>query len=286
MRRRSEGWYGGKLSLSDYNESPHNNYDKQMVTCWAAGMGGCSNKQSAEHYVTRGLWTSSEIMISGFDWQKGQPKLLPVATLESKILCERHNNLLSDIDAEAIEVFGFLGDALSALQRPQQKRSIKKLLLPKRLQADGKLFERWCTKTLIDFVCVEKSDAVWHDGGTPLLDVPLNILNWVFSLSGLQHPAGLYLAQESTDQPHEVLREALRVDPLFHPQDNGLIGAFLEFRDFRFLIWLTGEPFEGFATETRTGVAFGDSGNPVHYHPDSLKVAFNHVVTHKVIFSW
>jgi len=23
-------------------------------------MGGCSNKQSAEHYVTRGLWTSSD----------------------------------------------------------------------------------------------------------------------------------------------------------------------------------------------------------------------------------
>lgn len=82
-------------------------YDRRMVTCWAAGMGGCSDKQSAEHYVTRGLWSSSEIMISGFDWQKGQPKMLPVATLETKILCERHNNLLSGIDAEATKIFSF-----------------------------------------------------------------------------------------------------------------------------------------------------------------------------------
>jgi hypothetical protein len=257
-----------------------------MVTCWAAEMGGCSDKQSAEHYVTRGLWSSSEIMISGFDWQRGQPKMLPVATLESKILCKRHNNLLSGIDAEATKIFSLLGDALSAAQHLQRNRSIKKALLPKRLHADGNLFERWCAKTLIDFVCVEKSDAVWHDAGTPLLNVPLDLLHSVYGSSGFTHPAGLYLAQESTDQPRDVLREVLGVDPRFHPQDSGLMGAFLEFRDFRFLIWLSHEPFEAFVTETRTGVAFGDSGNPVHYHPDSLKVAFNHVVTHKVIFSW
>jgi hypothetical protein len=261
-------------------------YHGGMVTCWASGMGGCSKKQSAEHYVTRGLWTSSEIMISGFDWQKGQSKMLPVATVESKILCERHNNLLSGIDAEATKIFGFLGDALLDLQHRQQNRVIKKSLLPKRLEADGKLFERWCTKTLVDFVCVEKSDAVWHKVGTPLLDVPLDVLNLAHGLSAFQFPAGLYLAQESTVQPKDVLREALRVDPRFHPQDNGLMGAFLEFRDFRFLIWLSAEPFEGFVTEASSGAIFGSSHNEVHYHPDALKLAFNHVVTHEVVFSW
>src|SRR5262249_18218737 len=30
--------------------------------------------------------------------------------------------------------------------------------LPRRYQADGRLFERWCAKTLIDHVCVEKSE--------------------------------------------------------------------------------------------------------------------------------
>jgi hypothetical protein len=225
-------------------------------------------------------------MLSGFDWQDDRPRMLPVATLESKILCEKHNNLLSDLDAEATRIFKFIGEAVLTLQERQRKPPAKKQLLPQKYQANGQLFERWCAKTLIDFVCVDKSTTQWHDTDNPMLAPPIEILKAINGQAKFHHPMGLYLAQESTDKPQDVLREALAVDPRFHPEDGGLLGAFLEFRDFRFLIWLTPEPFEGFMTETRTGVPFGDSGNAVHYHPDALKVAFNHVVTHKVLFSW
>lgn len=95
------------------------------------------------------------------------------------------------------------------------------------------------------------------------------------------------MAQESTDRPQEVLREALTVDPRFHPESGGLMGGFIGFRDYRFLIWLSEQPFESFTTETRSGVVFGgDSGNQVFYHPDILKVQFNHVVRYKVILKW
>ena len=225
-------------------------------------------------------------MLSGFDWQDDQPRMLPVATLESKILCEKHNNLLSDLDAEATRIFKFIGDALLTLQERQRKPPVKKELLPQKYQANGQLFERWCAKTLIDFVCVDKSTTQWHGTDNPMLAPPIEILKAIYGHAKFHHPMGLYLAQESTHKLQDVLREALAVDPRFHPEDGGLLGAFIEFRDFRFLIWLTPEPFEGFMTETRTGVPFVDSGNAVHYHPDALKVAFNHVVTHKVLFSW
>ena len=257
-----------------------------MVTCWATQLTGCSPKQSAEHYVTRGLWSSSQIMISGFDWQAGQPKMLPVATLQSKILCEAHNNQLSEVDAEATRIFKFIGDALQGLQGRMKNPPAARPLLPKRYHAAGPLFERWCAKTLIDFVCVENSNTLWHGTNNKLISPPLEILHAVYGITDFQHPMGLYLAQESTNVPQDVLREALTVDPRFHPEDGGLMGAFLGFRDFRFLIWLTREPFEDFATETRSGVPFGNSGHPAHYHPDALKIALNHVVTHKVLFPW
>jgi hypothetical protein len=225
-------------------------------------------------------------MISGFDWQEGRPRMLPVATLESKILCESHNNRLSTLDAEATRIFKFIGEALLTLKERQTKPAVKKQLLPKRYQANGQLFERWCGKTVIDFVCVEKSNTKWHDTANPMLVPPVEILSAVYGLTKFHYPMGLYLAQESTRKPQDVLREALAVDPRFHPEDGGLLGAFLEFRDFRFLVWLSPTPFERFVTETRSGVTFGDSGNAVHYHPDALKVAFNHVVTHKVLFDW
>jgi hypothetical protein len=72
--------------------------------------------------------------------------------------------------------------------------------------------------------------------GEPSLNVSLEVLRAVYGLTTFPYPLGLYLAQESTELPQDVLREALAVDPRFHPQDGGLIGAFLEFRDFRFLI--------------------------------------------------
>lgn len=249
-------------------------------------MADCSNKQSAEHYVTRGLWSASEIIISGFDWQKGEAKMLPVATLESKILCEYHNNKLSEVDAEATRIFRFVGQSLSEFQDRETNLRKRKRLLPRRYQADGRLFERWCAKTLIDYVCVEKSDTVWHGTTDPMLNPPIEILKAVYGQTKFDYPMGLYLAQESTKEPQYVLREQLNVDPRFHPDDGGLMGAFLEFRDFRFLIWLSRDPFETFVTETRTGIAFGKSGNAVLYHPDALKIAFNHVVEHKVIFRW
>ena len=258
-----------------------------MVSCWAVGIGGCSAKQTAEHYVTRGLWSVSEIMISGFDWQGGKAKSLPVATLETHILCKTHNGALSEVDAEAIRIFRFIGEALTTIQSWQKEAPAKKPLFPSRYYADGELFERWCAKTLIDFLCVEKSETVWHDTGTPMMQPPVDVVRAVFGMSNFHHPMGLYLAQESTDRPQDVLREALTVDPRFHPGSGGLMGGFIGFRDYRFLIWLSKEPFELFTTETRGGVVFGgDSGNRVFYHPDTLKVQLNYVVRHKVILKW
>src|SRR5438552_6768618 len=107
-------------------------YDPVMVTCWASAMGDCSAKQSVEHYVTRGLWSASAIMISGFNWQNGEAKTLPVATLETKILCKSHNERLSEVDAEATRIFRFIGEALETFQHWQKQQPTKKQVFPTR----------------------------------------------------------------------------------------------------------------------------------------------------------
>jgi len=228
------------------------------------------------------------ITISGFNWQKGEAKNLPVGSLETNILCTTHNNQLGEqVDAEAIRVFKTIGAISQDFQDRQINPPRKKLLLPKRYTANGKLFERWAAKTLIDFVFVEgKSATSWHRTGTPAIEPPIEVINVVYGKTRFKPPMGLYLAQENTTEPHLVLQEAIRVDPRFHPEDGGLVGGFLEFRNFGFLIWLIDEPFDSFTTETRGGATFGAGGNAVHYHLDELKFAFNHVVRHKILFTW
>lgn len=259
-----------------------------MVTCWASGMGGCSAKQSGEHYVTRGLWSASEITISGFDWQKDQPRLLPVASLEANILCTTHNSELGEqVDAEAIKIFKTMGEVLADFKSWQANPRQKKPPLPKRYRADGELFERWAAKTLIDFVCVDgKNEIRWHGTDAPALEPPVEIVSAIYGRTKFKHPTGLYLAQENTYEPHTVLEEAIRVDPRFHPEDGGLVGGFLEFRNLRLLVWLVDQPFESFITETRSGATFGEGENPLVYHLDEFKFNFNYVTRHKIAFSW
>jgi hypothetical protein len=259
-----------------------------MVTCWASGMGGCSSIQSGEHYVTRGLWSNTSITISGFDWQKGEAKLLPVGSLEANILCTTHNSKLGEqVDAEAIKLFKTIGEISQEFQNWQANPPRKKPLLPKRYEAQGKLLERWAAKTLIDFVCVEgKNTTKWHLTGALAIEPPIGVVRSICSEVDFEPPIGLYLAQENTYVPQVVLEEAIRVDPLFHPDDGGLVGGFLEFRNVRFLVWLVETPFDSFVAESRNAVAFGLGANTVHYHLDELKFAFNHVVRHKILIAW
>jgi len=255
-----------------------------MVNCWASNLGDCSDKQSVEHYTTHGLWSAGENIISGFDWQKGHPKMLPVQALQSKILCEKHNNQLSELDAEATRIFRSIGGALEAFLK-WQRQPLNKPNFPGHYDASGPLFERWCAKTVIDFVCVDKTDASWHDTRTTLMRPPKDVVQAIYGSKQFKYPMGLYLAQENTHKSQEVLREALNVDPRYHPEGKGLVGAFLEFRSYRFLVWLTHEPFESFNTETRSGALFGNSANAALYHPDVLAINFN-ITKHQVVLKW
>lgn len=258
-----------------------------MVTCWASGLGACSTDQSGEHYVTRGLWSADAITISGFDWQGGQEKKISLGTLEANILCSTHNSQLSSVDAEAIRVFKFISQVIRSFQDWQIKSPVSPAISLKRYIADGKLFERWAAKTLIDFVCVDrKNDVRWHATDAPVLEPPIDVVRAIFGGTNFVRPMGLYLAQENTHVPQDVLREALGVDPRFHPEDHGLVGGFLEFRDFRFLIWLISEPFDSFTTESRNGIPFGFNGNAVHPHPEALRFQFNSVLSHEIVFTW
>ena len=263
-------------------------YDTRVVTCWASGLGGCSLVQSGEHYITRGLWSNTSITISGFDWQEGEAKLLPLGSLEANILCTTHNNQLGEnVDAEAVRIFKTIGDISQAFQDFQANPRMKKSLFPTRYVANGILLERWAAKTLIDFVCVEgKNTTKWYATGAPAIEPHIDIVKTIFGQAEFQRPLGLYLAQENTYEPHMVLEEAIRVDARFHPNDGGLVGGFLEFRNLRFLIWLIAEPFDSFITQSRSGAKFGQGGNPVIYHLAELKFEFNYVVRHKIQIRW
>jgi len=126
-----------------------------MKHCWADILGGCSAKISKEHYIGHDLF--QKLRTNGIH-NKIEGIELPATALQAHILCEKHNNQLSDTDQEAIQLHKGL------LQWFENEEDVLKgngFWTPTSINVDGALFSRWLCKfhcnlsTLKDIVPAE-----------------------------------------------------------------------------------------------------------------------------------
>jgi hypothetical protein len=132
--------------------------------CYASELADCSRILSREHPISHGILKvlshDGLVTIDGFNWQDLNSTLeLPTPRLASKILCKRHNQALSSLDAMALRFFQKLDNAIRQTQR--QDRAFL---------FDGTDFERWMLKTLCGIVFSRQADigavdATWRPDG-------------------------------------------------------------------------------------------------------------------------
>jgi hypothetical protein len=107
----------------------------------------CSKVLSREHPITHGILKeiishNGLLTIDGFNWQElNTTREVPTPRLASRILCKRHNEALSRIDAVALRLFKKLDNAIRQEQRQ-----------PCVFLVDGTDFERWMLKSLCGLV--------------------------------------------------------------------------------------------------------------------------------------
>src|SRR5580658_11065746 len=75
-----------------------------MRTCWAACLGGCSDKISGEHIITEGVFDNDSITVKGLAWCRDEFKTIGIKNLVKKVLCTKHNSQLSEADNAAIRL--------------------------------------------------------------------------------------------------------------------------------------------------------------------------------------
>ena len=116
--------------------------------CWAACLGDCEGGMSGEHIVSRSLFKSEYVDVSGFHWCKNEVKRLGLASLTKNALCRKHNSGLSNLDSVAAHAFNVLRDqtklANDRAKNPNQKYRTVNFSL------NASLLERWLLKTLIN----------------------------------------------------------------------------------------------------------------------------------------
>lgn len=205
-----------------------------MASCWAAVRGQCG-RASREHYLTAGLWGES-VTVVGFPWCKDAAKTVGIGSLTSKVLCEPHNNDLSELDTAAIAAFASIRGAVELAGRRSRKRPKKWKL--KRFEADGPLLERWFLKAAANLCAMTAGGSTWNLSGEPVNVIPPQIVSATFGDSALPAPMGLYAATVVGEQVEHQL--GVSFAPLLI--EGAIVGFAFTFVGMRFLLWVSPRP--------------------------------------------
>lgn len=201
-----------------------------MSACWAASLGGCSEKISREHVVSQSLFMSEQVLVQGFPWCP-QPKLIGLSGLTAKILCAKHNSDLSELDTAGAKAF-------AAMREMMRLSNVRATLKPRnwtvqRYKIDGPRLERWFLKTLINlsfegeyFIGLDSTEV-----GRP----SKTLVEICYGVRQFREHAGLYSAAQ-VGQDIES-NDTVRFGALLKYQKY-VVGGFFSFRGNRYLLFL------------------------------------------------
>jgi hypothetical protein len=202
--------------------------------CWAASLGDCDGKISREHLVSQALFPDGGVRVRGFHWCKDESKNVGLGAMTGKILCQKHNNDLSELDSAAKQTFDTFNDAWT-LHESRQK-VITRSWSQKTFTVDGVLLERWFLKTLINI----GHGGEWIIGaGTHSPGMPSDeLVQIVFGRASFLQKSGLYIA--SNNGPTEVVvMPGLSLTP--KTIGRNLMAGMFDFCGMRFLLSLVHE---------------------------------------------
>lgn len=179
---------------------------------------------SREHIVTDSFFQSTNLKVHGFKWLKGETKTLGLASLTANILCRHHNSELSVVDTGGLDFWNMLREfnVQCNARRPLAGRLVKTT----DLRIDATLFERWCLKTLINYLVSGSAADIntWQPTD--------ELVQLVFGLKPFALGTGLgYHAIE--DEPLSM-RDSVELSPL--SKSDVVVGGLYKIRGLRFVL--------------------------------------------------
>lgn len=250
-----------------------------MIKCWAECLGDCSDEQSGEHIVSRGLF-SDVVSVQGFSWCK-EPRQIGINKLTKNILCTHHNNTLSPVDQAAIDAFNVFREA-TRLGNVRQTLEERRWSVAQ-FQIDGAGLERWFLKTLINVAAggKEKIGPRSTEPGKPSCD----LVEIAFARRRFVNGGGLHGAGEVGETINS--EDRVTFTPLFDPTSEFVLAGAFFFRAFRFMLALDEAGFP-----ERLNFSHKDGRHTSHPKPlRHLKqiratVGPSQYLSHRIKFNW
>ena len=255
--------------------------ERNPSRCWAHTLDECSLKISREHLISASLFPdTNSVTVSGFPWCKGETKTVGLASVTSKILCSKHNSLLSPLDSEAGAAFKAFNDsAILANKRLSEKASKFKV---RHFRINGALLERWLLKTLIN-LCSESELLVGSNAVTPGIPDE-SLVRICFGLERFPEKSGLYLAARVGANVNSG--PAIGFAPLIFDGTH-VAGGFFHFRGFFIFMSLFEELLPpNFDWVSSINDTSEWAGTRPTWHFQKIVVKINQVRSSVVHFDW
>jgi hypothetical protein len=213
----------GRIIVVDPSPRPSSTSTSRSLTgCYASSLGDCSERLSREHYFTEGvvrLFPNADrlTVIGPPGGRRGhRPRKLSAGQFHERILCGRHNSILSPIDDTAIWFFGGIA---KALERPRTDEPLR--------YVNGLAFERWLLKVTCGVLAAQ---------GLPVAEQWLRVL---FCNQPMPHPWGLYIYVHVGSF---AVEEAGMHFGVSHDPTAATIGTEVRFDRFRFVLVVGDRP--------------------------------------------
>lgn len=249
-----------------------------MIRCWASALNECSQDQSREHLVSASIFPGAKaISVSGFPWCKGETRMIGLANLTSKILCTKHNSLLSPLDVAAGNAFRKLNESAILSNKRLSIQSSK--FKVRHFHLDGLKLERWLLKTLIN-LC--NNTEYFLEPNLKIPGIPSqHQIQICFGKASFLGKSGLYL---TTRQGAEIdSRTEIGFSPIIEENEKIVVGGFFNFRGFLLFLSLMEEIPNNFDWINSLGPW---SGTQPSWHFNKMTFVINNKRSHFVHFDW
>lgn len=206
--------------------------------CYARVFRDCSEKISREHYVSEGILKilnqNNALTVKGFPWlEKDVGKILTPSCLVGNILCERHNNALSPLDAVAIRFFKAFNQIEQEFADENTANNETVFLF------NGQDIERWMLKTLFGIIC--SKNALTYEAKIINWAPKTTWLNMLFGTQKFQFNCGIhYIAEKGKKRP---MYEGLDFAPITN-ENNDVYGAIIQLKQHEFVLAMSPPPQE------------------------------------------
>lgn len=249
-----------------------------MPNCWANCLGDCDEKQSREHIVSRSLFESDLVDIVGFPWCK-TPMRVGKDAVTRKILCVKHNNLLSELDQAAKNVFEAFREQSNVADRfpagvVPTKHSTSII--------DALRLERWLLKTLIN-VSYEGKLVISSNVTAPGLP-DRNLVEIAFGRQQFSGSSGMYVATAIGQNLFSA--DVVQFAPLIK-NETQVVGALFTLRGLHLVLMIDpsvsapGEfAFNRFMPPSWRGLSLSRKFERIDYAPRPYFIA------HQIYFDW